>query len=78
MYIVYALRSGKDERIYVGMTRNLQFRLTEHNQGYVFSTKGYKPWKVIYTEQEPTRIAVRKREKFLRGGFGKEFLKRLI
>ncbi|MCR4328171.1 MAG: GIY-YIG nuclease family protein [Patescibacteria group bacterium] len=77
MITIYALRSQKDGRIYVGMTENLQRRMAEHNQGLVFSTKGFLPWKIIYREDAPDRVAARKREKFLKGGSGKEYLKKI-
>jgi len=75
MYFVYAIRSQKDERIYVGLSSNVQRRLLEHNAGYVFSTKGFKPWKLIYKEEAINRKVARIREKYFKSGFGKELLK---
>jgi len=75
MYTVYGLISGKDGRIYVGFTQDLKRRLEEHNSGGVFSTKGFRPWKVLYTEKANTRQEARTREKYLKSGIGKEFLK---
>ena len=77
MYVVYAIRSGRDGRIYVGFTDNLIRRLTEHNSGKTPSTKGYTPWTLIYREDAGSRIDARKREKYLKSGIGKEFLKSL-
>ena len=65
----------KDARIYVGLSADIQRRLSEHNRGYVFSTKGYRPWKLIYEEKVENRIKARIREKYLKSGIGKEFLK---
>ena len=39
--------------------------------------KFYTPFDLIYHEQHNDRISARKREKFLKGGSGKEFLKSL-
>ena len=72
--IVYALVST-ERRIYVGMTKCLSKRLTEHNYGRVFSTKGFRPWKVLYYEECGDRKNARMREKYLKSGIGKEFLK---
>jgi putative endonuclease len=77
MYIVYAIKSLKDDRIYVGFTANLINRLNEHNSGKTRSTKGFIPWEIHYTEEIETRIEARKREKYLKSGVGKEFLKSL-
>lgn len=74
-YKVYAIVSDVDNRIYVGLTKNLLRRVGEHNSGFVKSTKAYKPWTVFYTEDADTRIEARQREKYLKSGFGKEFLK---
>ncbi|OGI68716.1 endonuclease [Candidatus Nomurabacteria bacterium RIFCSPHIGHO2_01_FULL_42_15] len=75
--IVYALKN-KEKRVYVGMTNNLMRRFKEHNSGYVFSTKIHRPWELLYTEEVLSRGEARKREKLLKSGFGKEFLKSLM
>jgi len=75
MFYVSVIRSDVDGRFYVGICENLERRLREHNSGKTFSTKGYRPWKIFFYEQYPTRIAARKREKFLKGGSGKELIK---
>lgn len=75
MYFVYAIQSAKDRKIYVGFSSNLQRRLSEHNHGYVFSTKAYCPWNLIYNEQVINRKEARIRELFLKSGVGKEYLK---
>ncbi len=63
--------------IYVGMTNDLQRRLKEHNNGENKSTKAYKPFALIFTEEFPDRISARVKEKYLKSGIGKEFLKSL-
>ncbi len=75
IFTVYAIESLKDGRIYVGFSMNLTRRLKEHNSGFVSSTKGYRPWRVFHTEDVEGREYARKKEKYLKSGFGKEFLK---
>jgi putative endonuclease len=75
MYFVYAIKSQIDSRIYVGMTEDVARRLKEHNLGKTKSTKGYRPWQLIYTELLPSRSEARIREKYFKSGVGKEFLK---
>jgi hypothetical protein len=41
MFFVYIIRSTIDGRSYVGITENVENRLTQHNKGMTFSTKGY-------------------------------------
>jgi putative endonuclease len=77
MFIVYALKSEKDGRVYVGFTQDLSRRLKEHNSGKTRSTKGWLPWNVIYTEEVDSREKSRAREIYLKSGMGKEFLKSL-
>ena len=38
-YDVYALQSSQERRIYVGMTADIQWRVKEHNDCRVHSTK---------------------------------------
>lgn len=75
MYFVYVLKSEDNWRFYVGMTENIERRLKEHNSGKTKSTKGYKPWILFFHEEYPTRLEARKREKYLKSGTGKEYIK---
>jgi putative endonuclease len=77
MFFVYAIKSTVRNYIYVGMTNNLERRLIEHNNGENSSTKAYKPFVLIYTVAFPTRIEAREKEKYLKSGIGKEYLKSL-
>jgi putative endonuclease len=77
MFFIYAIKSKVRNYIYVGMTNNVERRLIEHNNGENRSTKAYKPFVLIYTEAFPTRIEAREKEKYLKSGIGKEYLKSL-
>jgi putative endonuclease len=76
MYFVYVIRSLKDGRFYVGITSQVENRVHEHNVGKTKSTKGYRPWELILIEEFPTRLEARAREIYLKGGSGKEYIKR--
>lgn len=78
MYTVYAIISDTDGRISVGFTKSVLRRLEEHNSGQVFSTRPFRPWKLFYTEKVDTRQNARLREKYLKSGTGKEYLKAII
>ena len=75
MHAVYALQSESRNYIYVGMTTDLETRLTHHNNGYNKTTKAYRPFILIYTREFSTRTEARNHEKYLKSGSGKEFLK---
>ena len=47
-FTVYAIESQVDKRLYVGFTKNLKNRIKEHNTGKTRSTKGYRPWKLVF------------------------------
>lgn len=78
MYFVYVLKSEKDNNLYIGITNNLEKRLKQHNNGNNFSTKYRKPFKLVYYEIKENRQDARIREKFLKSGCGREFIKQLI
>ena len=72
---VYVIRSQVDGRDYVGMSQNIERRLKEHNSGKTKSTKGYRPWILLYFEEYDDRTIARKREKYLKSGYGKMWIK---
>ena len=78
MCIVYALRSLSREYIYVGMTNNLKRRMREHNSGLNRTTKPYRPFEILLVEEYENRSLARSREKFLKSGIGKEYLRSFI
>ena len=48
-----------------------------HNSGYEQTTKPYRPFELLYTEKLETREAARAREKYLKSGIGKDFLRQI-
>ena len=78
MYYVYAIKSLSFGYIYVGMTKDIERRLHKHNSGQNKSTKAYKPFYLIFTEEAESREAARRKEKYLQSGVGKEYLKSLL
>ncbi len=77
MYYIYAIRSIKKNYIYVGLTNNPERRIAEHNYKKEKTTRLYAPFKTILIKKYKTRIEARKREKYLKSGIGKEYLKLL-
>ncbi len=77
MFKVYAIESKNRNYIYVGLTNNLEERLRRHNNGTNKTTAPYSPFDLLYTEECTDRKVARVREKYLKSGIGKEFLKNL-
>jgi putative endonuclease len=75
MYYVYVLKSEKDKFFYTGFTDNLERRLEEHNQGMQISTQSRIPFKVIYYECCLNKDDAIAREKYLKSGMGKKYIR---
>lgn len=79
MYYVYLLESLVDKTWYVGFTPSSPFkRLLTHNSKTVYYSKRKAPWKLIYFEAYLLRSDALGREKFLKSGSGKQFLKKQL
>jgi len=78
VYYIYVIQSQKRKIIYVGYTNDLRERLKKHNSGKVFSTQFYKPFKLIYYEAYYNKQDAFEREKFLKSGWGKNYIKRVL
>ena len=75
MFYVYVLHSTKDNGFYIGFTTNLRARLRQHQNGESFATSHRGPWKLIYYEAYTEREDAEGREKFLKSGAGRRFLR---
>ncbi|OPX28124.1 MAG: excinuclease ABC subunit C [Candidatus Omnitrophica bacterium 4484_171] len=75
MFYVYIIQSKQDGRWYTGFANNLRKRFKEHNNNKVFSTKGKGPFELIYYEGCINEQDARAREKYLKSGMGKRYLK---
>jgi putative endonuclease len=78
MHFVYVLYSAKFDRSYVGMTKNVKQRLSQHNSGMNTSTKAFVPWEVVHVEIYETQIEARDREKYLKSAAGRRWRKKNI
>ena len=75
MYYVYVIQSSKDKQFYTGFTGDLQNRFQEHNAGNVSSTKERGPFELIYYQAFLNQQDALAREKYLKSGMGKRYLK---
>ena len=78
MIFTYVLYSEEFDRTYTGMTKDVNKRLKQHNKKENKSTKAYVPWILIHIEQFSNRVEARRREKYLKSGIGREFIKSII
>ena len=77
-YFVYILLSEKDNKRYIGSTKNLQRRIAEHNRGAVISTKFRRPFKLVHHERYKTKEEAEEKEKFFKTGRGRQYLKEVL
>jgi len=77
-YFVYAISSLNTSYIYVGISDNPTRRIRQHNKKLNKTTRSYAPFKKVLVEEYENREEARRREKYLKSGCGKEYLKRLV
>lgn len=78
MYYTYVLLSKKDNKFYTDYTNNLSKRLKEHKTAKVFSTRLRLPIILVYYEVCGNETDARSREKYLKSGMGKRYIKNRI
>lgn len=78
MWTVYILKSIEYEKYYIGYTEDIEKRLKEHNRGKTKSTKAYKPYKIVHTEQYGNKSDAYKREREIKKYKGGNEFKKLV
>lgn len=78
MFYTYVIQSKKDGKLYVGYAKDLVGRIKEHNNGLVKAIKTRKPFKLLYYESCNILEDAIKREKSLKTGFGRRYLKQRL
>jgi putative endonuclease len=75
MHYVYVLRSMTDGGFYIGYSANLRKRFAQHVKGESFATSYRRPWKLIYYEAYLNQADAVGRERYLKSGAGRRFVK---
>ena len=78
IFSVYAIVSLSYDRIYVGMSQNVEHRIDEHNSGKVFSTKPFIPWIKFFSLVAGSSVSARKLEKYYKSAAGKRKLRKIL
>lgn len=73
-YFVYVLQN-REKELYIGQTKNIDDRITRHNTGRSLSTKNKGPYILIHKEEFNTRAEAVRREKELKSGQGRKWIK---
>jgi putative endonuclease len=78
MYFIYILSNKINSQLYKGVTKDLEKRLKEHNQGKHKYTSEFMPWEIVYYEEYESFSEARERELYFKSGSGREFLKKIL
>ena len=80
-FFVYVLWNATHRKTYVGQTADLEKRIREHNDPESFSSKFTKKfsgrWQLIHHEALDTRSQAMRRERELKTGKGRDFIKQI-
>ena len=76
-HYVYALSSVNRNYIYKGMSADVIKRFHRHNSGHEKTTKPYRPFILIYSQEFDSRELAREKEVYLKSPNGREELKKL-
>jgi putative endonuclease len=74
MPFTYIIQSDRTGRFYIGSAINLTSRVSEHNADNTASTKSYRPWKLIYSEEFDSLQDARKRKREIKSWKNKKYM----
>ena len=79
MYYVYVLENQNDKSWYIGYSSDLKKRVTQHQTGQGGeTTKKKQSWRLIYYEAYLNKKDAEGRERFLKSGSGRKYLKKQL
>ena len=80
-FYVYIL-TNPSGKTYVGQTKDLEQRLAQHNdplyRGSLHTKRHEGPWVLLYSEIHPDRSSAMKRERELKTGKGREWIRQKL
>lgn len=77
-FFTYVLLSLKDGMFYTGYTRDISERIIQHHSGKVPSTADRRPLRLLYYEACLTKEDAIARERYLKSGMGKRYIRNRI
>jgi len=78
MFYTYVLLSLKDKNFYIGFTRNVEKRFEEHQSGAIQSTKGRRPYILVFYEMHQSKLDAFRRERYFKTTKGKKTLRQML
>ena len=79
MHVVYILRSiSHPDRLYIGLTTDLEKRLKSHNDDTSTYSKRYSPWELEASINLKDKKVTEDLERYLKTGSGSAFMKKRL
>ena len=78
MCYLYILYSKSIDRYYIGITIELETRLSRHNQGGSKYTKRGVPWTLVHTETYDNKSDAMERESYLKKQKSRKLIEKII
>jgi putative endonuclease len=80
-YYVYVVLNPEG-KTYVGQTADVERRVAQHNdpdfRGTLHTKRHSGPWHLVHHEEHPTRSAAMRRERELKSGRGREWIRKHV
>ncbi|MEA3322848.1 MAG: GIY-YIG nuclease family protein [Patescibacteria group bacterium] len=77
-YYVYVLISQKDNKFYIGFTKDLTRRIAQHHNGESKATASRRPLVLIFYESYKNKYDALRREKYFKTSKGRATLKTML
>jgi len=78
MYFIYILESERTGQYYIGSGEDVQERLMRHNRGSIFSTKKFRPYKIVFQQGFESKSLARSIELRLKNLKRRDYLSKII
>ncbi|MBM3746098.1 MAG: GIY-YIG nuclease family protein [Acidobacteria bacterium] len=78
MYYTYVLHSQRDGHWHTGAASDHRARVRDHQEGRVRSTRGRRPFELAYYEACLSPADAFRRERYLKTGRGKRYLRQRL
>lgn len=67
-----------DGSFYVGYAHDVPLRIERHNDGWTRSTKGKRPWRLVYSEEFASKSDAIRREREIKRMKSRVYIEKLI
>jgi len=77
-FFLYILYSSSADKFYIGISKQPSVRLSYHNSIEKGFTSRYRPWKIVFTKEFPSKVEAALAEKKIKAWKSKSMIHRVI